>query len=367
VLTLLTAVLAAGVSLGYFAVAALILPRIQLDEQSPRFVRAFRLGGIAFFVGCGLTHAHIAVHALVDDQSASLHEVVFHLLQVFGVWVFVVVALRIVDVRVIRRRSAQELEAERLEREVTELSRSNTDLERFAHVISHDLQEPLRSVAGFADLLARRHEAKLDEPGREALHFIRSGCDRMGTMLDGILDYSRVASASLERVPVALDAVMADVRADLASAIERRRATVEVEPLPTVAGDRVQLTQLLQNLVANALKFSGADPPCVTVGGDVGEDGWTLFVRDHGIGVAPRDAERIFEMFARAAPSLEDGRGGSGIGLAVCRRIAERHGGRLWVEPTPGGGSTFRFMLPRPLLVTPPPAPAAPAAAAAGA
>ena len=348
-LTAATAVLAIGVALGYFAIASLILPRIQLDEQSPRFVAAFRIGGIAFFVGCGLTHMHIAVHAIADDEGAALHEVVFHLLQVFGVWVFVFVALRIVDVRVIRRRSAQEIEAERLEREVTELSRSNTDLERFAHVVSHDLQEPLRSVSGFADLLARRHDDRLGEEGQESLAFIRDGCERMSIMLEGILDYSRTAGAGLSREPVDLAAVAGDVQRDLDHAMSESGAELRIGPLPEVEGDPVQLRQLLQNLIANALKFSGDRSPVVELDAEEDEHGWTLAVRDRGIGVDPSDAERIFEMFARVPGSSgPGGRPGSGIGLAVCRRIVERHGGRIWIEPTPGGGSTFRFTLPHP-------------------
>lgn len=353
-LTGLTALLAIGVSLGYFAIAGLILPRIQLDEQSPRFVMAFRVGGIAFFVGCGLTHAHIAVHAIADDATASLHEVVFHLLQVFGVWVFVFVALRIVDVRVIRRKSARELEAELLEREVSELSRSNTDLERFARVVSHDLQEPLRSVAGFADLLSRRHAGRLDERGQESLDFIRGGCERMSVMLDGILDYSRVAGVGLTREPVDMAVVAEDVRHDLAHAIVECGGELEIGPLPVVEGDRVQLAQLLQNLLANALKFSGDAPPRISVSADEHDDGWTFTVRDTGIGIDPADRERIFDMFARVPGSdgMNGGRPGSGIGLAVCRRIVERHGGTIWAEGTPGGGSTFRFSLPAPLRLS---------------
>ena len=351
VLTALTAVLAIGVAAGYFAIALLILPRIQLRDATPRFAGLFRWGATAFFIGCGLTHTHIAVHAITGDQEASWHEVVFHLLQVFGVWTFVVVALRIVDVQIIRRKTPQEIEAERLERQVADLSRSNTDLERFAHVASHDLQEPLRTVTGFADLLAHRSAGRLDDESRESLGFIRDGVLRMGAMLDGVLDYSRVAGRGLSRERVDMNDVVRDAEADLARAIADRGAAVTVGELPEVEGDVVQLRQLMTNLVANALKFSGERPPRVEISAEETDAGWTFAVRDEGIGIDPRDAERIFTMFARAHPD-GDGDGaaqaeGTGIGLAVCRRIVERHGGEIWVESTPGAGSTFRFTLPR--------------------
>jgi signal transduction histidine kinase len=360
VLTALTAILAIGVAAGYFAIALLILPRIQLRDATPRFAGLFRWGATAFFVGCGLTHTHIAVHAINGSQDASWHEVLFHLLQVFGVWTFVVVALRIVDVQIIRRKTPQEVEAERLERQVADLSRSNTDLERFAHVVSHDLQEPLRSVSGFADLLAMRSEGRLDERGRESLGFIRDGVRRMGAMLDGVLDYSRAAGVGLSRQRVDMNAVVRDAEADLSRAIADRDAAITVGELPEVEGDAVQLRQLVTNLLANALKFSGERPPRVEVSAEVTDAGWTFAVRDEGIGIDPRDAERIFTMFARAHP---DGTGaghaeGTGIGLAVCRRIVERHGGEIWVESTPGGGSTFRFTLPRTLAASAPLEPA---------
>lgn len=346
-LTALTAFLAIGVAAGYFAIALLILPRIQLRDATPRFAGLFRWGATAFFVGCGLTHTHIAVHAINGSQEASWHEVVFHLLQVFGVWTFVVVALRIIDVQVIRRKTPQEVEAERLARQVADLSRSNTDLERFAHVVSHDLQEPLRSVSGFADLLARRSEDRLDEQGRESLGFIRDGVLRMGAMLDGILDYSRVAGAGLDRAQVDMNAVVRDAEADLAKAIDDRDAVITVGELPEVDGDAIQLRQLVANLLANALKFSGGRPPQVEIFAEETDAGWTFAVRDEGIGIDPRDAERIFDMFARAQRNGGDRHAeGTGIGLAVCRRIVERHGGELWVESTPGAGSTFRFSLP---------------------
>ncbi len=348
VIDALTALLAGAVAAGYFTIAALVVPRVHLDDATPRFARAFLVGGVAFFVGCGLTHLHIAAHALTEG-GAALHEVVFHLLQVFGVWVFIWVAVRTIDVRVTRRQTASEAaEQERAAR----LARSNADLERFAHVVSHDLQEPLRTVSGFAELLERRHRGALDRRDAESVEHIVDGCRRMAGLLDGVLDYSRAAGAGLDLGPVDLGDVVADVLAGLDRTVHERAAVVDVRPLPVVEGDRVQLTQLVQNLVANALKHGG-DPPRVRVWADAVQDGWRVHVQDEGPGVAPEDAERIFGMFQQAGGRTRDP-DGRGIGLAIARRIAERHGGRLWVARAPVRGSVFTFTLPGPV-----PAPAA--------
>ena len=342
----LTALLAGGVAAGYFTMAAIVVPRVHLEDATPRFARAFLIGGVAFFVGCGLSHLHIAVHALTSPAGAELHEVLFHLLQVFGVWVFIWVAVRTIDVRVSRRRTPAEVAAqERAER----LARSNADLERFAHVVSHDLQEPLRTVSGFAELLQHRHRGALDARGDESLDRIVDGCRRMAGLLDGVLGYSRAAGAGLELRRVDLGAVAADVLAGLDRTIQERDAVVDVGPLPEVEGDRVQLTQLVQNLITNALKHSDGAPH-VRVWADADSDHWRVHVQDDGPGVAPADAERIFGMFQRAGAraGAPDGRG---IGLAIARRIAERHGGRLWVAQAPVRGSVFTFSLPEPLPV----------------
>jgi len=337
----LTAVLAAGVAGGYFAIAALILPRIQLEETSPRFVRAFRYGGIAFFLGCGLTHTHIAYHALADDRDAEWHEIVFHLMQVFGVWLFVFVAWRMIDVRIIRRRSEEEL----LEQRVGELARSNADLEHFARVVSHDLQAPLRTVSGFAELVRRRYNDRLDAQGEEALEQVVEGCERMSVLLDGVLEYSRAAGSGLQRGTVDTAAVVRDVVTHLSAWIEERDAEIDVGELPSVEGDEVQLAQVFQNLISNALKFTDGRRPRVEVRA-VQEDGrWRFDLRDNGIGIAPEDRERVFEMFERGTASGHYE--GDGVGLAICRRIVERHGGELTVAPAPDGGSVFTFTLPR--------------------
>jgi signal transduction histidine kinase len=338
----LTAVLAAGVAGGYFTIAALIVPKIQLVDATPRFIGAFRVGGIAFFVGCGLTHTHIAYHALADDRRADLHEVVFHLMQVFGVWVFVYAALRFLDVRVVRRKTPAEQEAEVLHSRVNELSRSNEDLERFAHVVAHDLQQPLRTVSGFAELLEHRLDGRLDDGGEESLHHIRAASVRMSEMLDGVLEYSRLAGAELRREDVDLGALTRQVVSDLGHAIEASGAQVTIRDLPVVQGDPVQLSQLLQNLLANAVRFGRH------VWVEARDDGnfCRVSISDDGPGVDARDRERIFELFQRSALSARED-AGTGLGLALAKKVVERHGGEIRVDERPGGGSTFSFTLPK--------------------
>ena len=336
-MSVLTAVLAMGVALGYFTIAALIVPRIRLEDATRRFVTLFRVGGIAFFVGCGLTHSHIAYHALADDEQVGTHEAVFHLLQVGGVWVFIYAALRFLDVRVARRKTPEELEAEELARRIDELSRSNADLEQFAHVAAHDLQGPLRTLTGFSETLLDRRGQLDPADADELLRRIATGGRRMSEMLDGVLEYSRVAGPELVREEVDLGAVLAEVRESLAAELGERGTRIVAGSLPTVSGDRVQLRQLLQNLLSNASRFGKT----VEVGAAREGDYWELHVRDDGPGIPADDAERIFEMFER----LDARDDGSGLGLALCRKIVERHGGRIWLADS-GSGADFRFSLP---------------------
>ena len=338
-------VLAVIVALGYFALAFVVLPRIELVEATPGFRKAFRLGGVGFFAGCGLTHTHIAVHAAGNGNLVAPHEVAFHLVQAVGVWVFVYVALKFIDVRVERRRTPAQV----LESQVAELSRSNEDLEQFARVVSHDLQGPLRTAGGFAELLERKEADALSDRGRQYVEHLRSSHQQMQDLLDGILRYSRAAGEGLERTEVDLNDTVEEVRQALAGQLAEAGATLEVDDLPTVSGDLLQLRQVLLNLVANALKFHGDAPPRIEIGAEPGEGTWTVSVRDHGIGLDPADAEQIFEMFGRG--SGVEGTAGSGIGLAVCRKIVARHGGELTAAPAEGGGAVFRMTLPA--LATP--------------
>jgi signal transduction histidine kinase len=232
--------------------------------------------------------------------------------------------------------------ARELQRSNIELERSNADLETFAYVASHDLSAPLRAVSGFAQLLANRYRGRLDDAADEFISHMQSSLDHMQWIIDDLLAYSRVGRAELAPERVDLDAVLADVLRNVGTDVEEARATVTHDDLPEVGGDRGQLALVLQNLIANAIKFSvpGADPE-VHVGAAREGERWRVFVRDNGIGIDPEHGERIFKMFQRLHEP--EAYPGTGIGLAIVKRVVERHGGRIGVEPAPGGGSVFWF------------------------
>ncbi|RMD84093.1 MAG: PAS domain S-box protein [Candidatus Dadabacteria bacterium] len=226
-----------------------------------------------------------------------------------------------------------------------EIRRSNEELERFAYVASHDLQEPLRMVSSYTQLLAKRYRGKLDADADDFIGFAVDGANRMHQLINDLLEYSRVGTRGRELEPTDAEEVLATVLADLRVAIEESGAQVTHDRLPVVMADSTQLRQLLQNLIGNALKYRGERPPRIHVGCQRADapDQWTIYVRDNGIGIAPEHFERIFQIFQRL-----HGRGeysGTGIGLAVCKKIVERHGGRIWVESEPGHGSTFYFTI----------------------
>ncbi|WP_232702436.1 PAS domain S-box protein [Halobacterium wangiae] len=231
-----------------------------------------------------------------------------------------------------------------LESLVENLEESNERLEQFAYAASHDLQEPLRMVSSYLQLVETRYGDDLDDDGREFIDFAVDGADRMRTMIEGLLEYSRVDSRGNPLEPVALDSVFADVLDDLQVRIEEADAEIVHEPLPVVDGDAGQLRQLFQNLLDNAIEYSGEAPPSVEVTAERETDAWRISVHDEGIGIAPADAQRVFDVFQRLHSQAEHA--GTGIGLALAERIVERHGGEIWVESTPGEGTTFSFTLP---------------------
>jgi signal transduction histidine kinase len=258
------------------------------------------------------------------------------------------------DVDSMRRRIVSELEAVdaargRLEQQTLDLQRSNAELEQFAYVASHDLQEPLRRVASFCGMLRLRYGGQLDQRADQYIGFAIDGAERMQELINDLLEFSRVGRGEVEHVPVAMDDVLATVVHDLADVIEQAGATVVVEPgLPEVRGDRSLLVALLRNLVGNAIKFRGLAPPRVRVWAQPEDDGlWRFAVDDNGIGIAPQYADRIFVIFQRLHTREEYE--GTGIGLAMARKIVEYHGGRIWVA-TEGadGGASLRFTLPAP-------------------
>jgi len=231
-----------------------------------------------------------------------------------------------------------------LKKKTEELARSNEDLEQFAYVASHDLQEPLRTVTSYVQLLAKRYEGKLDSDADEFIRFAAGGAIRMWKLINDLLTYSRVGTQGKELSPTDSQEVLAQSVDDLKVAIEENGALVTHDPLPMVMADRPQLGQLFQNLIGNAVKFRGNEPPRIHISASRNGNGWTFSVRDNGIGIAAEYAERIFVIFQRLHTRQEYA--GTGIGLAICKKIVERHGGRIWVESEVGKGATFHFILP---------------------
>ncbi len=237
------------------------------------------------------------------------------------------------------RRAAEEALKERTD----ELVRSNSDLERFAYVASHDLQEPLRMVASFVQLLQRRYSGKLDADADEFIGFAVDGALRMQSLINDLLSYSRVGTNTAPFVPADLEDVLAGVLRGLEPAIREARAVVTHERLPTVTCDPTQIGQVFQNLIGNAVKFRREEPPRVHVSCRRAGGAWEFCVTDNGIGMDPAYFDRVFVIFQRLHPHSDYQ--GTGMGLAICKRIVERHGGRIWVESAEGRGSKFCFTL----------------------
>ena len=224
-----------------------------------------------------------------------------------------------------------------------ELRRRGEDLEQFAYIASHDLQEPLRMVVSYTELLAQRYQGKLDERADKYIYYAVDGAKRMQQLLADLLTYSRIGSQGKPLAPVSAEAVVKAVVDRLAGAIRRANASVRVGPLPTVQADEGQLGQLFQNLIGNALKFQGEARPVIEISAAPLNDRWQFAVKDNGIGIDSQHLERVFQMFQRLH---ERGKyEGSGVGLAIAKRISERHGGRIWLESEPQVGSTFFFTL----------------------
>jgi signal transduction histidine kinase len=228
-----------------------------------------------------------------------------------------------------------------------ELERSNRDLEQFAYVASHDLQEPLRAVAGYTQLLQHRYGGKLDAQAQQYIRHAVEGADRMQGLIHGLLAYARIGTDAAHLGPVDMAEALGEALGNLEVPLRESTGQVAHGPLPTVHADRAQVVQLLQNLVGNALKFRapGKAPRIRVEAHATGTGEWTVEVRDNGIGIPPEHQRRIFQIFQRLHP--RDRYEGSGLGLAICQRIVERHGGRIWVESRPGQGARFLFTLPK--------------------
>jgi light-regulated signal transduction histidine kinase (bacteriophytochrome) len=249
------------------------------------------------------------------------------------------ILLAIEDITERRRRE------EELKKLSEELAHSNVALNDFAYVASHDLKKPLQSIEGFVKLLARRYKGKLDVKADELIEYIGSGVKRMQELIKDLLEYSQIEAKGKKFKPTECSGVVEKAVGNLQAAIEESNALVAYDELPTVMGDTSQMISLFQNLIDNAVKFRGEEAPRIHISAEQKEDEWVFSIRDNGIGIDLKDSERIFGMFQRLHGSADYP--GTGIGLAICKRIVERHGGRIWVESETGKGSTFYFTMPR--------------------
>jgi len=225
-----------------------------------------------------------------------------------------------------------------------EVKRSNHDLEQFAYIASHDLQEPLRAVGGYVKLLQHRFPQKMDANALEYIQGATEGVDRRSRLISDLLAFSRVGARGGNFQPASLEGILNEALHNLQASLRSTPAKIIREPLPTLAVDATQIMQLFQNLIGNALKFRSERPLEIRIGARLEPGRWVISIRDNGIGIEPQYFERIFQIFQRLHTRKHYP--GTGIGLAICKKIIERHDGAIWVESTPGQGSTFHFALP---------------------
>ena len=243
-----------------------------------------------------------------------------------------------------RLRQERKCAQDDLAQKAHELARSNQELEQFAYVASHDLQEPLRMVAAYTELLAERYQGKLDAQADKYIHYAVDGARRMQALIQDLLAFSRVGRQEMELSVVNFENVVDLAIANLQTAIVENKVVIKREALPSLAAVQSLMVQVFQNLISNAIKFRSSSTPCIEVKAEKSWGGWMFSVADNGIGMAPGYCEEIFVIFKRLHTQQEYT--GNGIGLALCRKIIERQGGKIWVTSEPGKGSIFRFTLP---------------------
>ena len=226
---------------------------------------------------------------------------------------------------------------------IEELKRSNEELEQFAYILSHDLQEPLRMITSYLQLLQKKYQGHIDDKAEKYIHFAVDGASRMQNLINDLLEYSRVGAGSNEPESIDCEFILNKVLSDLKMVIENN-ATISHDHLPEVMGDSIQIGQVFQNLIINGMKYHGEETPKIHIAAEKKASEWVFSVQDNGIGIDPQYFERIFEIFKRL--HTREQFSGTGIGLAIRKKIVERHGGRIWVESELGKGSTFYFTLP---------------------
>jgi signal transduction histidine kinase len=310
-----------------------------LDVTQASSTRTFKKEGVCTLVGIPLRNDEevFGVIQLGSRAPREFHESELRILDAIGGQAGIAIQkARLYE----ESRCAQAALAEKAE----ELLRSNTELQHFAYIASHDLQEPLRMVASYVQLLARRYKGKLDKDAEDYIAFAVDGATRMQALINALLSYSRIGTKGKAFQPTDCDDVLGTALKNFQLAIAESQATVTAGRLPTVLGDPALLAQLFQNLIANAIKFRGDKAPVVRVSAEQHGSEWLFSFRDRGIGIDPQYSERIFIIFQRLHSKEEYP--GTGIGLALCKKIVERHGGRIWVESEAGKGSDFRFTIP---------------------
>ena len=311
-----------------------ILVPARFRDQHPAFRTAFAANPEARAMGAGR-----ALFGRRKDSSEFPIEVGLNPIETRDDWAVLCV---IVDIS--QRKSAELLAASQTQ----DLERSNAELQEFAYVAAHELLEPLRTIASYAHLLAERYQGKLDEKADKYLQFVVVGATRMQNLIIDLLAFSRVGSRAQPLQPTQSAAVARQVIERLRPRIEETQADIALGALPVVPADETQLGQLLQNLVGNALKFRSTRPPRIRVNASLRDGEWLFSVEDNGIGIDRQFADRIFQMFQRLHERAKYE--GSGIGLALAKKIVDRHGGRIWFESEPGAGTTFYFTLPDPAI-----------------
>lgn len=263
----------------------------------------------------------------------------------FYMRISVVVLFLIFGIIVLKIFNRLEQTEEVLKKQTKELVRSNAELEQFAYVASHDLQEPLRIVSSYVQLIARRYKDKLDADANDFIGYAVDGANRMQILINDLLTYSRIGMHGKDFEPTDCEAVLKRTLDSLQLMIKETGAIVKHDPLPTIIADDLQLGQLFQNLISNAIKFRNEQPPYINISVEEKTTEWVFAVRDNGIGIDPKYSERIFIIFQRL--HNKEKYSGTGIGLAICKKIVERHGGRIWIQSQLGKGATFFFTVPK--------------------